>query len=429
MPELEDSTTKVRAAFDPNVLQDLLPLYYKRLFPHKQFYRWMSYGRSESSVFSNREFSFTLQDDIYIRYQSFETQAELEREICCKAPFKIDIGAVYNVRPKDHRGSTTVQPVQRELVFDIDMTDYDDIRTCCNEANVCQLCWKFMAIACRVLDEALREDFGFEHLLWVFSGRRGIHCWVSDKSARHLDTASRSAIAQYLNVLISGGEGTTSRVIIHDEMHHSVKRAYRIVAPLFEEICLQDQNIFGTPKGVKKLLALVQDQAVRSEIEKRLQEVPRDSKSVWEEFIAYFEELRKSGNSNRYRRYKFIMEETILAFTYPRLDINVTKGFNHLLKSPFCVHPKTGKVCIPFNPNLASKFDPTDVPTITDLLNEVNTFDEKNTVEGEEARSKIKDYKKTSMFKGTVIFEEFLRKLEQTFKGKAVALSDMKMEF
>uniref|UniRef100_A0A182JS95 DNA primase n=1 Tax=Anopheles christyi TaxID=43041 RepID=A0A182JS95_9DIPT len=429
MPELEDSTVKAKSTFDPNILQDLLPLYYKRLFPHKQFYRWMSYGRSESSVFSNREFSFTLQDDIYIRYQSFETQQELEREICAKAPFKIDIGAVYNIRPKDHRGSTAIQPVQRELVFDIDMTDYDDIRTCCNEANVCQLCWKFMSIACRVLDEALREDFGFEHLLWVFSGRRGIHCWVSDKSARHLDTAARSAIAQYLNVLISGGEGTASRVIIHDEMHHSVKRAYRIVAPLFEEICLVDQNIFGKPEGVRKLLAQVQDTSIRAELEKRFKTVPNDSKSVWKEFVTYFDELRMSGNSNRYRRVKFIVEEVILAFTYPRLDINVTKGFNHLLKSPFCVHPKTGKVCIPFNPNIASKFDPTDVPTIIDLLKEVNAFDEKNTVEGEENRSKIKDYKKTSMFKGTVIFEEFLRKLEQTFKGKAAALSDIKMEF
>uniref|UniRef100_A0A182LXE7 DNA primase n=1 Tax=Anopheles culicifacies TaxID=139723 RepID=A0A182LXE7_9DIPT len=429
MPEVEESTAKTKSEFDPNILQDLLPLYYKRLFPHKQFYRWMSYGRSESSVFSNREFSFTLQHDVYVRYQSFETQQELEREICLRAPFKIDIGAVYNIRPKDHRGGIAMQPMQRELVFDIDMTDYDEIRTCCNEANVCQLCWKFMTIACRVLDEALREDFGFEHLLWVFSGRRGIHCWVSDKSARHLDSAARSAIAQYLNVLISGGEGTASRVIIHDEMHHSVKRAYRIVAPLFEEICLVDQNIFGKPEGLKKLLALVQDTTMRAELEKRFKAVPSDSKSVWKEFVAYFEELRMSGNINRYRRYKYIVEEVILAFTYPRLDINVTKGFNHLLKSPFCVHPKTGKVCIPFNPNIASKFDPTDVPTIIDLLKEVNAFDEKNTVEGEENRSKIKDYKKTSMFKGTVIFEEFLRKLEQTFKGKAAVLSDMKMEF
>lgn len=33
--------------YNQNILRDLLPIYYKRLFPHKPFYKWLSYGLSK----------------------------------------------------------------------------------------------------------------------------------------------------------------------------------------------------------------------------------------------------------------------------------------------------------------------------------------------------------------------------------------------
>ena len=139
-------------------------------------------------------------------------------------PFKIDIGAVFSVSPAD-KGKVSADhfsPEQRELVFDIDLTDYDDIRTCCEGAAICNRCWQLMVAAVKVLNTALRDDFGFEHLLWVYSGRRGIHCWVADERARELENEARSAVVGYLS-LVEGNENSTRKVKLREPLHPSLE--------------------------------------------------------------------------------------------------------------------------------------------------------------------------------------------------------------
>jgi DNA primase small subunit len=66
------------------------------------------------------------------------------------------------------------------------------------------------------------------------------------------------------------------------------------------------------------------------------------------------------------------LENIILQYTYPRIDVEVSKHRNHLLKAPFCVHPKTGRICVPLDPASIDAFDPELVPTVGQLLQELD---------------------------------------------------------
>lgn len=149
-----------------------------------------------SDYFYNREFSFTLANDVYCRYLCYKTADEFKSNLVSRVPHKIDIGAVFNFAPSRHltADKKAFVPVEKEMVFDIDMDAYDDVRSCCSGAKVCQRCWSYLNIAAKLLTEILKDDFGLENCLWVFSGRRGIHCWICDPEARNMTNEMRSAV-------------------------------------------------------------------------------------------------------------------------------------------------------------------------------------------------------------------------------------------
>ncbi|XP_022820280.1 DNA primase small subunit [Spodoptera litura] len=350
--------------YDENMLPEMLPIYYTRLFPQNIFCRWLTCG-SHPQPLSNRELSFTLADDVYLRYLTICNQKELQTLLQKKCPHKLDIGAVYNTKPSIGRHDAVV--LSRELVFDIDLTDYDEVRTCCQEAKVCEKCWKFMIIACEIIDRTLREDFGFQSILWVFSGRRGIHCWVSDYEARTLDSPGRGAVADYM-CLIMGGDNQNKKVHLgSDNLHSSIRRALAIIDKYFEQL-LQEQEFLSTSDRLEKLLKMIPDDTLRSLVKKSLESMPEASLDRWNSFISVYESYcRESGNV---RKLRYLVEEIKIQYSYPRLDVNVTKGFNHLLKSPFSIHPKTGKVSVVFKPNNAKNMKLDEIPSIYSLLDD-----------------------------------------------------------
>merc|ERR1740136_632881 len=165
--------------------------------------RWLGYGTEKGksaadNLLCRREFSFTTGDDVYIRYLSYESADAFRMDLCKKLPYKIDIGAVFTADPRDHKKFKLFEPVQREFLIDIDLTDYEFLDCDVKKIETCDRCWPIMALAARVLNQMLVKDFGFEHLLFVYSGRRGIHCWSCDTRARVMSNDVRSAVADYL---------------------------------------------------------------------------------------------------------------------------------------------------------------------------------------------------------------------------------------
>lgn len=122
--------------------------------------------------------------------------------------------------------------LERELVVDIDLNDYGDLRNavcnCQNQKMCCDKCWEvFIArTAIPVIRYLFQDFFGFKEVTWVYSGRRGIHVHVQDPRAMRM-TADERRITIYEN-LIMGTGGCNPEV-----RHHLLETIYRPVYNTF----------------------------------------------------------------------------------------------------------------------------------------------------------------------------------------------------
>ncbi|KAG5352196.1 hypothetical protein C0989_003277 [Termitomyces sp. Mn162] len=368
--------------------------FYRRLYPFKSVFNWLNHEHVPTRLFTNREFAFTLPGDVYLRYNSFSTVEELKKQICHLNPTRFEVGPVYSLRPRDKKTARPgmFNPLQRELVFDIDMTDYDPVRTCCSGADICKRCWVFIALAVKVLNVAIREQFGYEDLLWVYSGRRGIHLWISDKEAMDLTDDQRKALVGWMTV-VHGGQESNKKLNVRSgsrSLPPSLQAAVDLLKETFSDLILSDQNLFASKEGYETLLEQIPDSKTVSHLRAKWTDDPdRSSEDKWQDFKKEVKSYEK-GSPQRVRSLLSYdvnllvnipqnnliatMEDIILFYTYPRIDAEVSKHRNHLLKAPFCVHPKTGRVCVPVDPEHIEDFDPESVPTVNQLLQELDTF-------------------------------------------------------
>lgn len=183
-----------------------------------------------------------------------------------------------------------------------------------------------------------------------------------------------------------------------------------ILAPHFQGDVLESQDPWSSSARAEQLLSLLPDKALNDSLRKKWDSSPgRASSSKWADIDA----LARSGASKSLDA-KALLEakqDVVLEYTYPRLDIEVSKKLNHLLKSPFVVHPGTGRVCIPIDTRNLEDFDPLGVPTVQGLMEEIDSWKPGGEDGDEEKVKNLQDWEKTS-----------LRPYVEQFRGFVLAL-------
>lgn len=175
----------------------------------------------------------------------------------------------------------------------------------------------------------------------------------------------------------------------------------------FQEDVLEAQDPWATPERAEHLLNLLPDKSLTDALRKKWDAAPgRASVSKW----ADIDSVAKSGASKSLdaRALKEAKQDIVLEYTYPRLDIEVSKKLNHLLKSPFVVHPGTGRVCVPIDTSALEDFDPTAVPTVQELLGEIDSWKGDEKTEDGAAVKAPQDWEKTSLKPYIDLFRGFI---------------------
>ncbi|ODV80316.1 prim-pol domain-containing protein [Suhomyces tanzawaensis NRRL Y-17324] len=403
--------------------------FYKRLLPFKQVFKWLSHSPKVTKDFTMREFAFEFRTGAYQRYNSYGSVDEFKQSVINANPTRFEVGAVYAVNPKERKNlpKTAMKPESKELVFDIDLTDYDDIRTCCQKTDICKKCWKFIRVGSKVMDAALRDDFGFKHMVWVFSGRRGAHCWISDPRVRQMNEVTRKSIIDYMDVLASKQSKLSSKkpLLVKRPLHPHVERSLEILSEEFVEIILNDQDPWFTAPDtasdakswtqIEELLSFLPDNKLQQELRSKWKSSSgiSTSRDKWEDINVVAKSVLKStAQANQLLDAR---KDIIIYYMYPRLDVEVSRQVIHLLKSPFCIHPGTGNVCVPFDPtqNISGNsqddsygFNPMTAPNLRILQKELDSWEQNSP--SNDSDKKLADYERTSLKPYVEYFSKFV---------------------
>jgi DNA primase small subunit len=177
-------------------------------------------------------------------------------------------------------------------------------------------------------------------------------------------------------------------VKIFNDNHPFIRRSLKVLNSHFKKTFLEDQKILE--RDIDKVLSILQPNLKENSL------VGLDSDGIWKV-------LQEKCKESALNHLKF-------QYLYMRLDSEVSIHLNHLLKSPFCIHPGTGKVCVPISMDEIDSFNPFQVPTAQQLFDELEAYEALS----QDETSSVQDFQKTSLKKYVETFQNFLAAIDKS---------------
>lgn len=302
----------------------------------------------------NRNMMLSLKNDISVRNFEKSTNETFIKSVKNKLPLSIHMEKLnLNTDKSFIENSPILNQIYKEFVFDIDLDDFDDLFNtklclfngklnkdeiqfkslricgCIGQKKACSKCWYLMGSSSIVIKFFMEKFFNINKFLWVYSGNRGIHCWINNKQLNLLNENSRKNI---MNLMILNTDKE-----IFNKMNNN----------LFKELFEKELNPYFLTKILPTTLFNYLEPLILEFINCYYPLIYNSLNHTWK-----LKNLTNEYKWNLLIEYSISIKESINIFLifrllYPIFDTNVSISISHLLKLPYSIHSKTNRLSIP----------------------------------------------------------------------------------
>lgn len=305
------------------VPRELIRFYLRHLYPAPLLYRMLASGFRDDGDY--RELALVSNQDRYWRdpERKLRSEPQFMRYLRAMGPAQLHLGQLR------HASGTRT----KEVVIDLDVTDFQ--RFCGCGKGACALCWLHIEGASLVLHHILTCQLGLRdaNLLWVLSGRKGLHCLVNDARYVAFDDGQRARFAAFLSCQ------TWSRLKAFAA--HLTRQTRQEWLAIFRARCVVARRLLEIDAFQTHVLDVLREHCPPLlDATRRAWRHAPDSEARWDALLQL--EQQHFGGRSDVRPALLLM---LRAF-YPVVDGGPLR-LGHLSKAPFSVHTSTGRVALP----------------------------------------------------------------------------------